>query len=76
MFTFIQCNILVVDESAVLSSGTFEGGGSTGAAGTTNNSSGGLVQTLEGGVVTKRSSRIAGLSKKDESELLSTNLKR
>ncbi len=28
-------------------------------------SEGGLIQTLEGGVVTKRSSRIAGLSRKD-----------
>ena len=26
----------------------------------------GLVQTVEGGILTKRSSRIAGLSKKDE----------
>lgn len=28
-------------------------------------SGGGLIQTLEGGVVTKRSSRIAGMSRKD-----------
>ena len=37
-----------------------------GGASAGNNS--GLVQTLEGGVVTKRSSRIAGLSRKDEGE--------
>ena len=40
-----------------------DGGGVTG-----NSSSTGLVQTVEGGVVTKRSSRIAGMSKKEESK--------
>ena len=39
----------------------------------TTNGSSGLVQSLEGGVVTKRSSRIAGL-KKDESMVFFCNL--
>lgn len=46
---------------------TSNGGGTN----NTSNNSTGLVQSLEGGVVTKRSSRIAGLSKKEESKLRS-----
>lgn len=54
---------LIEEAVSATASGGGEGGGG-GAGG--NSSSTGLVQTLEGGVVTKRSSRIAGLSKREE----------
>lgn len=47
--------------------------------GVSGGSSGGLIQTVEGGVVTKRSSRIAGMNRKEpgmgESELATCNIK-